>query len=139
MPLLLSGLLSVFVFFVTVRTLLRPIDGLLHLIPRFGAPQAALGQKVVEIREAALLHARCKFREYRQAATGARHVLISAGFQNAFGHPAEATLERWRARNARIWRTDEEGAITFDLTQNANITTERRTHPRYWRPAPPAN
>lgn len=71
------------------------------------------------------------------AATGARHVLISAGFHNAFGHPAEATLARWRARGAHIWRTDEEGAITFDLTQNANITSERRTHPRYWHPAPP--
>ncbi|MBR4876833.1 MAG: DNA internalization-related competence protein ComEC/Rec2, partial [Rhodocyclaceae bacterium] len=73
------------------------------------------------------------------AATGARHVLISAGFHNAFGHPAEATLARWRTRNAHIWRTDEEGAITFDLTQNGTITSERRTHPRYWRPTPPAN
>ncbi|MBR4737909.1 MAG: DNA internalization-related competence protein ComEC/Rec2, partial [Rhodocyclaceae bacterium] len=71
------------------------------------------------------------------AATGARHVLISAGFHNTFGHPAEATLARWRARGAHIWRTDEEGAITFDLSQNATITTERRTHPRYWRAAPP--
>ena len=37
--------------------------------------------------------------------------LISVGRDNLFGHPAASTLETLRNHGARIWRTDENGAI----------------------------
>jgi competence protein ComEC len=40
-----------------------------------------------------------------------RIVLISAGLNNRHGHPAPATLERYRARGIEVFRTDLDGAI----------------------------
>ena len=44
-------------------------------------------------------------------AVQAEHVVIMSGRENRFGHPHESTLFRWR--KSKIWRTDEDGAITF--------------------------
>ena len=40
-------------------------------------------------------------------------VVISAGKDNAYGHPHAETLERIRAQGAEILSTVEEGALTF--------------------------
>lgn len=37
--------------------------------------------------------------------------VISLGAHNPFGHPNSQVLERLRAHRARVWRTDEDGAI----------------------------
>lgn len=42
-----------------------------------------------------------------------RIALISAGRNNLYGHPHEETLERIRAAGSRIYRTDEQGAVTI--------------------------
>jgi competence protein ComEC len=40
--------------------------------------------------------------------------IISVGRHNVFGHPAPATLETLQRFGARIYRTDENGALTVD-------------------------
>ncbi|PIU31392.1 MAG: DNA internalization-related competence protein ComEC/Rec2 [Syntrophobacteraceae bacterium CG07_land_8_20_14_0_80_61_8] len=42
---------------------------------------------------------------------GPRAVLISCGFENGFGFPAEATLERFAARQIPVYRTDRSGSL----------------------------
>ena len=41
-------------------------------------------------------------------------VLFSAGRRNAFGHPAPAVVERYRAAGARVFSTADDGAIVID-------------------------
>ena len=41
--------------------------------------------------------------------------LISAGTNNAYGHPAPETLERLEAVGSEIHRTDREGTVTVAL------------------------
>jgi len=48
------------------------------------------------------------------AALAPRIAIISAGRGNHFGHPAPATLDRYRAIGAAIFRTDQDGAIALD-------------------------
>jgi competence protein ComEC len=48
-------------------------------------------------------------------------VIFSAGRGNRFGHPAPAVLERYRARRAAIFRTDQDGAIWID-TDGRRVT-----------------
>ncbi len=45
------------------------------------------------------------------AATHARHAVVSVGRRNRFGHPDPAVLARWGEAGARVWRTDQEGAV----------------------------
>jgi competence protein ComEC len=46
------------------------------------------------------------------AAVHPRYAIISVGRHNMFGHPALSTLERLQALGARIYRTDNSGAIS---------------------------
>jgi competence protein ComEC len=41
-------------------------------------------------------------------------VVFSAGRSNRFGHPAPAVVARYRARQALVFRTDEDGAVMLD-------------------------
>jgi competence protein ComEC len=47
------------------------------------------------------------------AAVRPRYAIISVGRHNTFGHPALSTIETLRRIGARIYRTDENGAITI--------------------------
>ncbi len=46
------------------------------------------------------------------AAVSPEVAMISAGFQNSFGHPHATVLARLEARHAAILRTDEDGLVT---------------------------
>ena len=46
-------------------------------------------------------------------------VLISAGANNSYGHPAQETLDRLAALGARVRRTDQEGKLTVALRDGA--------------------
>jgi competence protein ComEC len=46
------------------------------------------------------------------AAVHPRYAIISVGRHNLFGHPAPPTLATLRRIGARIYRTDENGAVT---------------------------
>ena len=52
--------------------------------------------------------------EFLQA-TAPELVLISAGANNSYGHPAPETLERLEAIGSQVYRTDEHGAVTVTL------------------------
>jgi len=43
----------------------------------------------------------------------AKVVVVSAGYNNRFGHPHPEVLSAYSERNMRIFRTDEQGAITY--------------------------
>jgi competence protein ComEC len=47
------------------------------------------------------------------AAVAPRVAIVSVGRHNLFGHPAPATLETLRRFGARVYRTDEDGAISI--------------------------
>lgn len=40
-------------------------------------------------------------------------IAISCGLENDYGHPHAAALRRMQQTNAEIWRTDEQGSVTF--------------------------
>jgi competence protein ComEC len=44
-----------------------------------------------------------------------RFAVISAGYQNPFGHPRKVVLDRLQAAEVQIYRTDLQGAVTFLL------------------------
>lgn len=46
------------------------------------------------------------------SAVSPRFAVFSVGDANPFGHPAEAIVERYRRAGVRLFRTDEDGAIT---------------------------
>jgi competence protein ComEC len=57
-----------------------------------------------------------------------RIVLVSCGEKNRFGHPARTTLGRYRRAGARVYRTDQEGAIRVTIARGgAWVST--RAHP----------
>ncbi len=58
-----------------------------------------------------------------------RIVLVSCGEKNRFGHPGRATMGRYRLAGARVWRTDQEGAVRVTPARGgAWVST--RAHPR---------
>ena len=59
--------------------------------------------------------------------------LVSAGYRNRFGHPAREVVERFAASGIDMRRTDQEGALSVHLRQNAvAVDTERAARRRYW-------
>lgn len=60
--------------------------------------------------------------EFLQAVDPAAAV-VSAGFQNSFGHPHKAVLERLNRRGCQVFRTDLEGAVVFH-TDGRRLTVE---------------
>jgi competence protein ComEC len=58
------------------------------------------------------------------AAVSPRYAIISVGRHNLFGHPASSTLATLRRFGARIYRTDEDGAVTIVSDgRNATVTS----------------
>ena len=47
------------------------------------------------------------------AAAAPRFAVISVGRDNTFGHPAAEVVERLQNAGAKIYRTDEDGAVVF--------------------------
>ena len=48
--------------------------------------------------------------------------VISVGAKNRYGHPAPETLARLRAHDVSVFRTDEQGTITFTISSHGAIT-----------------
>jgi len=53
--------------------------------------------------------------------------LISAGFDNSYGHPHPITLAALGERNVRVWRTDEAGLIRIS-SDGRRIRIETENH-----------
>lgn len=63
-------------------------------------------------------------------AVGARDIVFSAGYRNAFNHPRPEVLERYSA--GRHWRTDRDGAIRIVLGEIGKLSAWRAERRRYW-------
>jgi competence protein ComEC len=55
------------------------------------------------------------------AAVHPQYAIISVGRHNMFGHPAPSTIERLQRFGARVYRTDEHGAIL--VSTNGSVCT----------------
>lgn len=60
--------------------------------------------------------------------------VIPVGFMNRFGHPHPSVLARYRERGIRLWRTDQQGAISLAMSAQGGLSLSawREEHPRYW-------
>jgi len=72
------------------------------------------------------------------AATGPRWVVFQAGYRNRFGHPAADVIERYQLLDARMRRTDFDGAVQWRLKGDGTVQVEtwRTEHRRYWHNQP---
>lgn len=67
------------------------------------------------------------------SAVAPEHIIVSAGFLNAYRHPAPSVWARFPAHAAQRWRTDRDGAITVHLRSNGvQVLAARAAHRRYW-------
>ncbi len=74
------------------------------------------------------------------AAMKPRIALISCGEGNRFGHPDKATVGRYLRSGARVFRTDQEGAIRVTFTRGGALVSTRAhpsPEPVPWREPPP--
>ncbi|MFI0471465.1 DNA internalization-related competence protein ComEC/Rec2 [Halomonas sp. HMF6819] len=53
-----------------------------------------------------------------------RHVVFSAGRDNAFGHPADEVVRRFRGVSSCLWSTAEDGALSFHVEAGKEIRVE---------------
>jgi competence protein ComEC len=66
------------------------------------------------------------------------HALFAVGYRNRFDHPRPEVVARYRESGARIWRTDQAGALKVRVeAAGVTVAGERLASPRYWRPRPP--
>jgi competence protein ComEC len=63
-------------------------------------------------------------------------VVIPVGYRNRFGHPRADVVARYVETNAKVLRTDLDGAVMVHLGAGGlQALTQRAAHPRYWRDA----
>lgn len=67
--------------------------------------------------------------EYFLDAINPNYALISCGYENIYGHPTEETLQKLKARNISLFRTDIQGTIIIysdgtELTFNTEATDD---------------
>ena len=53
-----------------------------------------------------------------------KYAVISVGSSNTFGHPTAEVLTRLKNAGIKLYRTDCNGTVTFDLTDGLEIDTE---------------
>jgi len=94
----------------------RPIEARIALVPHHGSRTSSTSRFV--------------------AAVGAEHAVFTVGYGNRFGHPKADVVARYAG--AHQWRTDLEGAVSFQLGPGGiAVTAQRDRERRYWREVQP--
>ncbi|WP_345531394.1 DNA internalization-related competence protein ComEC/Rec2 [Viridibacterium curvum] len=62
-------------------------------------------------------------------AVGAERVIFTTGYRNRFGHPHPVIVERYVASGAKLYRSDQDGAVQLASGQTL---TQRSVARRYW-------
>ncbi len=57
-------------------------------------------------------------------------VVISAGLNNSYGHPAPEAINLYQSVKAQIWRTDLDGRIGIGVTTTGRYSIKNTTRPR---------
>jgi competence protein ComEC len=75
------------------------------------------------------------------AAVAPSFALVAAGFDNRWGFPKTAVVERWEAQGARLFSTSQTGAIELTVPAKRSVSATdislfRGNKPRYWRRKP---
>ena len=61
-------------------------------------------------------------------------IVISAGYQNRFGHPSSRVLERYNNRAIRVLNTADEGGVEFEFNRTGyRSRSARRSQGALWR------
>jgi competence protein ComEC len=69
------------------------------------------------------------------AAVAPRYAIVSAGYRNRFGHPADAVVKAYKTRGIEVFSTAEHGAITVRIGHaSARPSGLRERDQRYWDP-----
>jgi len=70
-------------------------------------------------------------------AVSPRAVVFAVGYRNRFRHPHPEVVARYWQTGSMQYRTDEGGAVTFELNTNRpiSVTRQRDRHARYWHAA----
>jgi competence protein ComEC len=63
---------------------------------------------------------------------GARHAVVSAGYDNRWGFPREEVRARWEAAGAELHVTGDTGALAFRSASPDRIGRLRLDRRRYW-------
>jgi len=67
------------------------------------------------------------------AATRPDWVVFTQGYRNRYGHPHPHVVDRFRAIDARVLRSDSGGLIRFDFGEaGVEASQYRPTYRRYW-------
>ncbi len=53
-----------------------------------------------------------------------KYAVVSVGADNSFGHPNKVVTDRLHSSEIQMFRTDCNGTVTFDVTDNLKINTE---------------
>lgn len=64
------------------------------------------------------------------------HVVFSSGYRHQFGHPHSAVVDRYQSVGSQLWRTSEQGAISFVWNQQGELKVDcarTRRPDRWWR------
>ena len=69
------------------------------------------------------------------AATKPKFAIVTAGFDNHFGHPHPRVVDRYRDRGSHIVSTGQAGAVRWRSTDADRVTVQRCAESRYWRGA----
>ncbi|HMK15280.1 MAG TPA: hypothetical protein VK460_09765, partial [Burkholderiales bacterium] len=66
-------------------------------------------------------------------------VIFTVGYRNPFGHPKAEIVERYKALDSKIYRSDLDGALTLDFdSHGVTAQSYRAVHRRYWQSWPSA-
>ena len=67
------------------------------------------------------------------AAVHPQAVIFTAGYLNRFGHPKQAVMERYQEVGAKMYRSDNDGAVLLRFSANGiAVQRWRELHRRYW-------